>query len=112
MSEEKDTKVNFPEKYRNFSLVQAFETEMSMKNQARDLMDNLLKKTRKKLLKFPNKACKDLQENLRLFNEYHKNILQLPKNSFDRSVVHIGVGSEDDTRAKDNLYRYEEGDGG
>ena len=65
MSEEKDTKVNFPEKYKNFSLVQAFETEMNMKNQARDLMDNLLKKTRKNLLKFPNQACKNLQENLR-----------------------------------------------
>ena len=64
MSDEKDTKVSFPDDYKKFSIVKDFITETEMKSEARDLMSHLLKKVNKHIMKFPNQESKELQSNL------------------------------------------------
>ena len=62
--DEKRTEDQFPEKYKNFSIVQSFVQEIHLKNTMRCLMTDVMNRTRKILLKNPNQKQTDLCNNL------------------------------------------------
>ena len=80
--DEKRTEGQFPDKYKNFSLVKAFVIETEIKNEMRELVHSVVKKVRRHLLKNPNENFKNLRSNLntaissvRMYSDYRKTVL-------------------------------------